>query len=161
MAKVYSETQPSAIIAASSRQLWRTASVGVIVGVVVWGLALLLETYVYSTILCRGDLAQKCSAAPQYAAATAALVAAGVGLFALARLQVFRPLLVVLASLISLWSLLPLLADMPWYGALIAAAAVYGLSYALFSWVVRLRSFIMAVLIVVILIVAVRLMLNA
>lgn len=157
MAKVYSETKPAAIIMSSSRQVWQIAVTGLIVGLLVWGVAWLFQTYLYSIVLCRGDLVAKCASAPQYATATAAVIATGIGLFALARLQVFRPLPVVLAAVISLWGMTTLTTAMPWFGAAIAIALLYAVAYALFSWVARIRSFLLAVLLMTVLVVIVRL----
>lgn len=157
MAKVYSETKPSALVIMSGRELWQVAMAGLIVGLLVWGLTLLLDHFVYTAILCHGDASSKCTAAPEYAAVTAAFIGGGAGLFALVRLQIFRPLLVVVGALIALWGIVGLTAVMPWYGAAISIMVLYALAYALFSWVVRLRSFILALIVLIILIVIVHL----
>lgn len=161
MSKVYSETKPTPLIIMSGREVWQTAMVGLIVGLLVWGLTLLLNTYVYTAILCHGDGSARCTAAPQYAAITAAFIAGGAGLFAIVRLQIFRPLLVVLASLIALWGIVALTAVMPWYGEAITVMVLYALAYALFSWVVRIRSFLMTLIVLIVLVVIVHLTLAA
>jgi hypothetical protein len=127
-----------------------------IVGLIAWGIAWLFDTYLYTVVLCRGDLAARCMSAPQYAEATAGIIAAGVGLFALARLQVFRPLPVVIAALVSLWGLSALTATLPWLGAVISTIILYGLAYALFGWTVRIRSFLFAMVALIVLVVLVR-----
>lgn len=157
MAKVYSETKPPAIIMTNARQMWQVIVTGIIVGLLVWGITWLFETYLYSIVLCRGDLVAKCASAPHYAEATAIILAAGIGLFSLARLQVFRPLPIVVAAAISLWGLSVLTAAMPWFGAALSTAILYGLAYALFSWAVRIRSFLFAMVVVIVLVVIVRL----
>lgn len=161
MAKVYSETRPSAILMTSPRRMLQTALIGVTVGLLAWGIAWLFDTYLYTIVLCRGDLVAKCTSAPQYAEVTAGIIAAGIGLFALARLQIFRPLPIAIAALISLWGLLLLTAPLPWLGAALATAILYGLAYALFGWAVRIRSFLFAMVVVIVLIVIVRMTIVA
>jgi hypothetical protein len=157
MAKVYSETKPSAVLTTSARHIWQTALIGAIVGLLVWGIAWLFQTYLYSVVLCRGDLVARCASAPQYAEATAGIIAAGIGLFALARLQIFRPLPIAIAALISLWGLATLTLSLPWLGAALATLILYGLAYALFGWAVRIRSFLFAMVVLIVLVVVVRL----
>lgn len=156
MAKVYSETKPSAVLTTSARHIWQTALIGMAVGLIAWGVAWLCNTYLYSVVLCRGDLVARCAAAPQYAEATAGIIAAGVGLFALARLQIFRPLPIAIGALISLWGLTALTTKLPWLGAALATVILYGLAYALFGWAVRIRSFLFAMVVLIVLVVLVR-----
>lgn len=156
MAKVYSETKPSAVLTTSARHIWQTALTGMAVGLLVWGIAWLCNTYLYAVVLCRGDLAARCASAPQYAEATAGIIAAGVGLFALARLQIFRPLPIAIGALISLWGLTALTMALPWLGAALATIILYGLAYALFGWAVRIRSFLFAMVVLIVLVVLVR-----
>lgn len=157
MAKVYSETKPSAVLVTSARHVWQTALIGMAVGLLVWGIAWLCNTYLYTIVLCRGDLVARCASAPQYAEATAGIIAAGVGLFALARLQIFRPLPIAIGALISLWGLASLTAALPWLGAAFSTVILYGLAYALFGWTVRIRSFLFAMVALIVLVVIVRL----
>lgn len=156
MVKVYRETKPSAVLMTSARHVWQTALIGMVVGLAAWGIASLFDTYLYTIVLCRGDLAAKCTSAPQYADATAGIIAACIGLFALARLQVFRPLPIAIAALISLWGLSALTMAMPWLGAAISTIILYGLAYALFGWTVRIRSFLFAMVVLIVLVVVVR-----
>lgn len=156
MDKVYRETKPSAVLMTSARHVWQTALIGMAVGLLVWGIAWLFDTYLYTIVLCRGDLAGRCASAPEYAEATAGIIAAAAGLFAMARLQIFRPLPVAIGALISLWGLSALTAPLPWIAAALSTIILYGLSYALFSWAVRIRSFLFAMVVLIVLVVLVR-----
>ena len=73
----------------------------------------------------------------------------------------YRPLLVVLAMLISLWGIQDHASDAPWYGVIIAAAALLGISYGLYAWLARIRNFILAVVVTVVVVVLIRWMLVA
>jgi hypothetical protein len=103
----------------------------------------------------------QCQDAPQYAAMTASLLAAAVGIFALVKLQVFRPLLVGLASVIGLWGLMNVMTTLSWQISALLFVGLFAVSYLLFAWVARLRSFGLSVIIMVVLVVAVRFVLNS
>lgn len=160
MATVYTEEKPSPFVAMNRRQFVQVLLTGLIIGVVAWGLSLMFDAYVYQAILCR-EGGTKCSDSLQYAQVTASLIGAMAGLFAVVRLQVFRPLLVVVAATVALWSVLALAAPLSLLLAAVAVAALYALAYALFSWIVRIRSFILALVVIVVVIVAIRLVITA
>lgn len=159
MATVYTEDTPSSLIAMNRQQFVQIFTAGAVVGLVIWGLSLLLDTYVYQMLLCRGE-GGRCDSSLQYAQVTAIVLAALTGLFSLVRLQVFRPLLVVIAATVALWSLQGLTASLPWWYALLAVAGVYGVGYLLFAWLVRVRSFVLACVLAVVVVVITRLAIN-
>ena len=156
MSENYEEEARAAFVSLEPRKAVSVALTGAGVGVVVWLLALLLGNYVLNPILCHGSQAMKCVPASQYGEMFASVIGAGAGLFFLVRLQVFRPLLVVLAAIVSLWGLVSIADLMPWYGVLLSCAALYMLSYLAFTWLARLRSFGLVAVLFVVLIVAVR-----
>lgn len=133
---------------------------GAVVGLVAWGLSIVLDTYVLSAILCKGNTTLTCAGAAQYAETAATIIGAGVGLFFLVKLQVFRPLLVVLAATISLWGIVSLAGLLPWYGIGLSAVVLYAFAYGAFAWVARLRSFWLVLVLLVALIAGVRLVLS-
>ena len=104
MVTVRTEDTQSPFIAMSRQQFTQIFATGIVVGLVVWGLSLLLDNYVYQLLLCRGE-GGRCESSLQYAQITAIVLGALVGLFALVRLQVFRPLLVVIAATLALWGI--------------------------------------------------------
>ncbi|HSW80116.1 MAG TPA: hypothetical protein VLG47_05055 [Candidatus Saccharimonadales bacterium] len=156
-----SADKPASFILMSGRQVIGTVITGVIVGLLSWGLALLLDTYVFKTLFCHSMMTTQCQDAPQYAAMTASLLAAAAGIFALVKLQVFRPLLVGLASVIGLWGLMNVMTTLSWQISALLFVGLFAVSYLLFAWVARLRSFGLSVIIMVVLVVAVRFVLNS
>ena len=151
----------SPIVLMPLRELMATIAVGVGVGLLVALVAYLMNTFVFGVVLCRPQSSAECGQAPHYAAIVAMIVGAIAGVVALARLRVYRPLLIVIAATIALWGVSAMLSGITWYWSLAALAVIFGLVYGLFSWASRLRSFILAVVIVVVLIVAIRYMLVA
>ena len=150
----------SPIVLMPLRELMATIAVGVGVGLLV-ALVAYLNTFVFGVVLCRPQSSAECGQAPHYAAIVAMIVGAIAGVVALARLRVYRPLLIVIAATIALWGVSAMLSGIMWYWSVAALAVIFGLVYGLFSWASRLRSFILAVVIVVVLIVAIRYMLVA
>lgn len=127
---------------------------GVGLGLAAWLLSLAIDQLVVRAIVCGG---QACAASTEIAGNVALVLASIGGLFGLIRLGVYRPLLVVLASAIVLWSLSALTMQLVWYEALAWTVLLYGAVYAAFTWLVRPRFFIIAIILVVILAVASRL----
>lgn len=138
------------------RELLRTLMIGVIVGIGSGVVYMLLEKFVFGTVLCRPQSTGDCSQAPTYAAIVAAVIGLIAGVASLARARIYRPLLIVLASLISLWGIHTVLATWPWYLGLIAFAVLSGLTYLLYTWIARIRNFILAIVVIVVIVVIVR-----
>jgi hypothetical protein len=160
MSDTYVSDTPPSLIAMPIRKLLFIIVVGVVAGMVTWGLMLVLDTYVYKAVLCNRDAVVQCASSQQYAMITATIIGAAAGLFGLVRLHVFRPLLIVIATFVSLWGLLSLLVSLPWYGAMLIAAIMYGLAFGVFAWLVRIRKFFIALVVVIVVVVAVRLVLS-
>lgn len=155
MAATVRDEQATHLIAMHRQHLIQVVIIGALVGFATWGLTILLETYVYKPLLCRiGDAS--CVAAPSYALATANILAAISGLFALVRFQVFRPLLVVLAALIALWSLPVVVAALAWYWSALIVAVMTAGAYLVFSWFARIRSFALALIVTIVIIITLR-----
>lgn len=148
----------SALVPMATSQLLQTLLLGFIVGVAVWGLTFVIDTYILRAIMCQGDQTIGCSVG-SYAEASAAILATGLGLFGLMRLRVFRPLLVALASLVALWGVIAMTSGLQWY--MVGAALLYAISYAFFAWIARIRSFIVVLIVLVVIIAVVRFIFNS
>jgi len=160
MNDTYTEETPAKFTLMERRQFGRILLLGAISGLIVWGLSFLLDRYVYQTILCQSG-ASDCSASDQYSMITASIIAGVLTLLALVRSGVFRPLLVVLAVVVSLWSLVETLWTAEWYYAAICSVVLYALAYGAYSWIARIRSFWIALGISIVLMVAVRFVITS
>jgi hypothetical protein len=145
----------------SARELISTIVYGMVVGLIITGLVYVLNKFIFVPVLCRPDLAADCSQAPVYSTIVAYVIGAFIGIIGLARIRIYRPLLVVIAASIALWGSYAIVDGLVWYWTALALALLFGLGYGAFAWVARLRSFLLALVITVVLVVAVRLMLNA
>lgn len=134
---------------------------GLVVGLVVGVMIYLLNRFVFGIMLCRGDDTSSCASAPQYAMIVSMILGAIAGLIALVQTRVYRPLLAVLGTTVGLWGINELTAQMTWYWALVVIAVLFGLSYALFTWVARIRSFVAALIVTIVLVVLIRLVMTS
>ena len=133
--------------------------VGAGVGLLSTGIYLLLNHFIFSAALCRAGV-EGCSNAPLYSTIITAVIAVIMGVVALARVGTYRPLLVALASSIGLWSIYMVVGSAFWLWALLIGAVLFALAYGLFAWVARVRSFIIAIVALIVLTVIVRLVLG-
>ncbi len=155
------ETKVSPFVAMSVRELIGTILCGMGVGLIVAILYFLLNKFVFGAVLCRAQSPADCSQAPMYAMIVAVVIATIGGVANLARMRVYRPLLVGLAAAIALWGLHAVVANLAWYWGLLAAVVLFGLAYGVFAWLARIRNFILAVVVAVIAVVLVRWLLVA
>lgn len=134
---------------------------GAVAGLAAFVLYALLNKFVFGAVLCRAESTGDCAQAPTYSMIVAIIISTIAGVAGLARLRVYRPLLIGLASAIALWGLHKIAAGYAWYVALPAFVALFALAYAAFAWVARLRNFILTLVVTVVLVVLVRWVLVA
>lgn len=151
----------SPFVSMSIRELIVTALWGAVIGLVTAAVYVLLYKFVFSAVLCRPESTGSCEQAPNYAATVTVIISLVSGVAALARQRIYRPLLVVIAAIVSLWGLQTDVAGMPWYWAVLATAVLFGLAYALYAWLARIRNFILALVVIVVVVVLVRWVLVA
>lgn len=152
-------TDTLAIISMTVRQfLWVVAS-GAAVGLTAWLFGQLLNMWLFTPLFCRTG-SSICASAPQYANIGALILATGLGVFLLVRTQIYRPLLVGLAAALTLWGVLDSLYGLAWYQVALIAALLFALAYGAFTWLARLRSFLVAVIASVLVLIIVRYILT-
>lgn len=147
----------SSLVGMSPRDLFGLLLAGLATGAVTMGVARLADRYVFGAVLCRtpdGD----CSQAPLYAIIVALVVGAILGTVLLARMRIYRPMFIVLATAIALWGVHFWLMGSTWYVAVGAVAVLYALAYGAFGWLARIRSFVLSLVLTIVLVVAVRIL---
>lgn len=145
----------------SGRQLGGIVAIGLVAGLLSWGLALLIDQYVLKSIFCQATITEQCAATTNYARGIAMVLATGIAVFGLVKLQVFRPLLVGLGSVIALWGVWSTLSVLPIWQTALIAAVLFAVAYLFFAWIARIHSFILALVVTIIVVVGVRLALNS
>lgn len=161
---VYDDTvdvRVSPLVPMTPRELVSTILTGVAVGLLVAVLYFLLNKFVFGAVLCRPQSTADCSQAPNYSMIVALIVASIAGVAGLARARVYRPLLIVLAAAIALWGFQSAVTNVVWYWALLATMVLFGLAYGLFGWLARIRNFILALVVTIVIVILVRWVLVA
>lgn len=144
------------------RDVVSIAVVGIATGIITWSAMMLLERFVFAAVMCRDDSTANCADAGSYAMIVAMILGGLAALIALVQARIYRPLLVVIAATAALWGFsTQLLGGIEWYIAVPVVAILFGLTYVLFAWIARLRSFVLSVVLIVLLVVAIRLVLNS
>ena len=151
-------SKPAVITEMTVDQIGKVILGGLIAGAIAGGLTLLFSTFVFRVMPCSADV---CGSGGQYAAVLAGIVSAAFGLFWLMRIQVFRPLLVVIAVTISLWGIGLLMLHWPWYAIMGISAVLHAFAYGLFAWLSRIRFFWIVIILLVALVMLIRLVLAA
>jgi len=154
--------KPQMLIDMSFGQLLRIAISGAVVGALVWGVTILLQNIVIEPLLCRSaDTLSMCGDAGSVASNAAAIIVGAVGVMVLVKLSVYRPLLISLAAIVTLWSAYKWLGDMSWLGSISWLALLYAFTYALYSWVVRIYYLPIAVAALIVIAIAARLVISS
>lgn len=146
----------SPLITMTMRDLLGTIGTGLGIGILTSGIYFLMNRFVFAAVLCRSGSDSDCINAPLYAMIVAMVFGAIAGLVALAALRIYRPLLIVIATSIVMWGFSSLVSTMPWYFVILIPAVLFALLYGLFAWVARIRSFVVALLVTVVLVVLLR-----
>lgn len=159
MAKVVTK-KTAAVEARTVRRLWliRLLLTGLGVGFLVWLFTLIISQGVISPIFCNSpDQFIVCANGGSIASNIAILLASVLGLLTLARFPVARPLLIVVASAITLWGIGTAVGILHWAEALAWTAGISAISYLAYGWILKMRSGWVAVVVAIAVIVIARL----
>ena len=122
--------------------------VGALSGALGWLLYLVIANYFIDPVFCQNaDTFAVCKNGGTIAWATAHVIVMAASVAVLARFAVYRPLLVVIAVLISLWAAHSWLGGLAWYMGLLWQALLFGVAVALFGQIARMTNFLAALLI--------------
>ncbi|RYX78716.1 hypothetical protein EON76_03295 [bacterium] len=142
-----------------SNTLIQVILLGIILGAVSWLLTLLLDRFVMTALFCGNDASSALCTGSTAIAGNIALVFASIGgLLGLVRLGVYRPLLVAIAAAICLWGLAGWVDGLMWYEALAWTVILYSLTFTAFSWLVRPRLFLIAIVLIIVVVLLARIL---
>lgn len=131
------EAKPT-IIEQSRNTIFKIAGIGMLAGLLTYGVAWLLQHYVLKDLICNGDAT--CADGVMFSGNIASIVISIFAVLLLVRVGSYRPLLIVIAAVVSLWGLstwLQNLGDIEsaiWYGV------AFALTYTTFAWLARIRN---------------------
>ena len=153
MAEYVYESKP-AIIEQNKGVALRVAITGAVVGLVTWMLAYALQRFVLGSLFC-GDEAT-CERAVDYSGAIALIVTAIVGVIVLVRSLVYRPLLIVLGAVVSLWGIVSWLSGLTILEQVGWMVLLFALAYSAYAWLARVRNVVVMLILVALLLIASR-----
>ncbi len=147
----------------SWRDVGRLVLGGVLVGLITLALYAVLDKYILTPGLCSevGTVTGRCENKLYFANAFAMVLGAFAGLFIMVQQRVFRPLLVVILATAGLWNIIMVTTDLSWWLHALIIAVLFGITYVAFAWLVQLRNFLVALILAVILVIAMRLVLMS
>ncbi len=128
---------------------------GVGIGLGMWLLALGIDHLITRALLC-GSASTACGGSTAVAGNVSLVLASIAGLLGLIRLGVYRPLLVVIAAVLILWGFANVTFGMMWYESLAWTMLLTAITYAALTWLVRPRLFIWAIIFVIAVVAAAR-----
>lgn len=137
------------LIEMSQQQAIQIAVLGVGLGIGAWILSAIVRNVVIVPLFCGDPGTSACVNSSDVAANTASVIIVIAGLMGLVRLSVYRPLLIVLATLVSLWGIGAWTSSLSWFESLAWFVVLYALCYVAFSWLVRPQSFVQTLIAVV------------
>ncbi|PID32776.1 hypothetical protein CR956_00710 [Candidatus Saccharibacteria bacterium] len=125
-------------------ELLRIFLAGALVGLIVGVMIHIMAKAVFTPMLCSSG-SSACKNVVAYSSLIAMLVGSVSGLIVLAKLKTYRSLLVMVMSTLSMWGYCTILAESTaWFWSLVLGIVLFGVAYALFGWLARIRSFLVA-----------------
>lgn len=134
--------------------------VGLGLGVFWWILTVILQHYIIEPLGCR-DLSSAAVCVDSFgvAGSIAAVLIALLGAYVLVRLLQPRPIIIAAASVVLLWDVGSFLQGLALWETLLWGAALYAVTYSLFSLAVRIRNTVAAVTVTAAVVIIIRLLL--
>lgn len=140
--------------------LVRLLLVGVFTGIIGWLLYIAISKYFIVPVFCRSaDAFAICNSGGTIAWISGHIIAGVVAVILLARMGVYRPLLVALAVVAALWSAHAWLGVMPWWVGMLWQAGLFGIAFALFGWLARATNLVAVIVLTIVFVILARLVL--
>lgn len=155
-ATIVQERQPYTV---GRNSVFAAVSAGALVGLFGWALTFAVRNWVLSPVFCRStDTSSVCASIDTTAWIIAFVLVSIVGLFMLIRANVFRPLLVVLAALVTLWLVGLWFVGAAWWIPMIWQTGLFAVAYALYTWLASIEKFAFSLVAIVIVVALMRLL---
>lgn len=145
---------------AERRDLVRVVLLGVAVGVLIPLLGWMISTWIIDPVFCKADSGfAVCANGGLVGYYISAVVVSAAAVAMLASWAMYRPLVIAVGVMLSLWGLkryLDPIAAHGWLEYYITSAMLFGLGYVLFYWVTRVRNFAVCLALAIISVIVVR-----
>lgn len=138
-----------------------TGVVGFSAGVLTWLVSMGLSKYFVEPIFCRNPNSfTACASGGTIAFDMALILVAIAAVAGLVRVNGYRPLLVAIAAVATLWSANRWLGVLSWWEASLWLGLLMAIAYLMYSWLCRLLSFPLSIAAVVVVVVLARLIVT-
>ena len=116
----------------------RTIALGAALGLIFWIVTVVIGRYIVEPLVCK-DLvdAAVCVDAVPIAGKIATILVAVLGVIAMVRVGIARPIIIAVASAALLWNLASWTQGLFWLESIIWSVLLYALCFALFAWITR------------------------
>lgn len=158
--KTVEQVQPGALLM-TWKDLVKIGIFGAVIGLLTMGLYVLFDRYVFTPTLC-SDMnigSGRCADKLTYSSGVALIIGALPILFFFVQQRVYRPLLVILLAVVTLWNVPLLLGELAMLPAILLSLLIFALAYLVFAWLVQIRSFPIALILAIVTVVLVRIVL--
>lgn len=158
--KVAEQVQPGALLM-NWRDILKIGVAGAVIGLLTMALYVLFDKYVFSPTLC-SDInlgSGRCENKLAFSSSVALVIGALPILFFFVQQRVYRPLLVILLSVVTLWNIPLLLGELAMLPAILLSVLIFALTYLLFAWLAQIRNFPIALIVTIITVIVVRIVL--
>jgi hypothetical protein len=140
--KIVEQVRPGALLM-SWKDMLKIAAAGALTGVVTMLLYVAFDKYVFSPTLC-SDLnvaTGRCENKLLFASGVALILGSVPVLFFFVQQRVYRPLLVILLAVATLWGMPLLLGVLAMHLAGLLSIVLFALTYLTYAWLVQIRNF--------------------
>ena len=158
--KAVEQVQPGALMMAW-KDLLKIGIFGALIGLLTMGLYVLFDRYVFTPTLC-SDMnigSGRCENKLVFSSSVALVIGALPALFFFVQQRVYRPLLVLLLAVVTLWNIPLLIGELALLPATLLSLLIFALTYLVFAWLVQIRNFSVALIASIAVVVIVRIIL--
>jgi hypothetical protein len=135
--------------------------IGAVTGAVGWLINIFLQTYFIEPVFCTStDSSSICTNGSAIAWTLAHILAVGASVVAMVGAVIYRPLLVAIASFVTVWGIHSWLGGLEWWSATLWQMLIFALAYGAYAWIARTIQFWAAAVITVVVVVVCRLVLS-
>lgn len=160
MAKVLKEETVQAQVVSPVYSAPRIAGIGAALGVFYWALTWLIDYLIISPVFCRSVAnSMVCINSVSVSGDITTILIAIIGTAFMIRLRIMQPLIIAVASAVTLWGLSGWTNGLAWGEIVAWSALLYALSYLLYSWIARYTRLVPVVVAIVLIIIIVRIVL--
>lgn len=138
----------------------QSLAIGLIVGFLTFLGYLGMQQFALEPVLCQADNSRYCAAVPSVSIVVSIIIFHFLGLVALVRVGIIRPLLVVLASILTMYGFHSWFNGLPWWVGGLYLGLLTGFSYLYYTWINRMTAFPVALGLTVVSLVIVRLLVS-